>query len=192
MLWKHHTNGVVRSSPAVGNRKIVFGSYDNVVYCLGEKPAENPNPPAEPPKPEPPKPEPPKPPEKKTTKLKFWLDRSDYTVDGVTKEMTVKPFVFKGFTMLPARYLVEGIGGTATWDGVQKMVECKTDRHTLRMWLGKGTAELDGVTVAINKDASIQPQLVNGRVFVPFRFLGESLGCVVEWEADSKKINISY
>lgn len=188
MLWKHHTNGVVRSSPAVGNGRIVFGSYDNVVYCLGEKSIENPTPPT----PEPPKPEPPKPPEKKTMKLEFWLDRKTYTVDGVTKEMSVKPFVFKGSTMLPARYLVEGIGGTATWLQEQKMVECRTDRHTLRMWVGKGTAELDGVEVAIGKDASVNPQIVDGRVFVPFRFLGESLGCVVEWNNDEKKISIFY
>lgn len=33
-LWKYKTDGVIHSSPAIQDHKVVFGSYDSRVYCL--------------------------------------------------------------------------------------------------------------------------------------------------------------
>lgn len=177
---------MVRSSPAIGNRTVVFGSYDNYVYCIGEKVAQ--------PEPTPdPKPEPKPTPEKKTIKLEFWIGKTEYTVDGAIKNMDVSPMVIYGFTFMPARFLVEGIGGTVTWFAKEQMVECKTDKHTLKLWVGKSTANLDGVNVEINEsNLDIKPVIRNGRVLVPFRFLGESFGCKVGWDAETKRIDIMH
>lgn len=181
---------MVRSSPAIGNKTVVFGSYDNYVYCIGEKVAK----PEPKPDPQPkPKPEPKPTPEKKTIKLEFWIGKTEYTVDGVTKTMDVAPMVIYGSTFMPARFLVEGIGGTVTWYAKEQMVKCKTDKHALKLWVSKSTANLDGVDVEINKsNLDIKPVIRNDRVLVPFRFLGESLGCGVGWDGYEKKINILY
>ena len=181
---------MVRSSPAIGNKTVVFGSYDNYVYCIGEKVTHTD------PKPDPqpePKPEPDPTPEKKTVKLEFWIGKTEYTVDGVTKTMDVAPMIIDGSTFMPARFLVEGIGGTVSWDAKEQMVECKTDKHILRLWVGKSMASLDGVDVAISKsNPDIKPVIRNGRVLVPFRFLGESFGCEVGWNAAERGIALSY
>jgi hypothetical protein len=106
--------------------------------------------------------------------------------------MDVKPAIYDGMTFLPARYLVEGIGGKVSWDNQEKIVECKTDKHTLKLWVEKTSAELDGVEVSIGKNLNIKPRIVNGRVLVPFRFLGESLGCEVEWDGAERRIDIKF
>lgn len=170
---------------------MVFGSYDNYVYCIGEK-VTQPEPKPEPqPEPEP-KPDP-TPPQKQSIKMEFWIGKQEYTVNGETKTMTVAPTIIGGFTYLPARYLVEGIGGSVSWDASEKLVECKTDKHTLKLWVDKNTANLDGADVAINKtNQNIKPVIRNGRVLLPFRFLGESLGCEVGWDGSNKRIDITY
>lgn len=181
---------MVRSSPAIGNKTVVFGSYDNYVYCIGEKVTQSE------PKPDPqpePKPEPDPTPEKKTVKLEFWIGKTEYTVDGAPKTMDVAPMVIYGSTFMPTRFLVEGIGWTVSWDAKERMVECKTDKHILKLWVDRNTANLDGVDVEINEsNPDIKPVIRNGRVLVPFRFLGESLGCEVGWDAETKRIDIEY
>jgi len=34
-------------------------------------------------------------------------------------------------------------------------------------------------------------KIINGRVMVPVRFIAESLGCTVSWDADTKTISIT-
>ncbi|MBP7733190.1 MAG: copper amine oxidase N-terminal domain-containing protein [Caldisericia bacterium] len=183
---------MVRSSPAIGNKTVVFGSYDNYVYCIGEKVEQSE--PKPDPQPEPqPKPKPEQTPEQKTIKLEFWIGKAEYTVDGTTKIMDVSPMVIYGSTFMPAWYLVEGIGGIVSWDDKERMVECKSDKHILKFWVSRNTANLDGVDVEIHEsNPDIKPVIRNGRVLVPFRFLGESLGCDVGWDTETKRIDIMY
>ena len=180
---------MVRSSPAVGNKMVVVGSYDNYVYCVGDK-REEPKPPETQPKPEPDPTPPPKPPTTKTIKLQFWIGLRKYTVDGQEKQMDAMPIIYQASAFMPARYMVEGIGGTVDWDGQTKMITCKTDKHTLKMWVGKTDAELDGVQVKTGKIDYNAPRIERGHVLVPFRFLGESLGCVVNWDSAERRIDI--
>jgi hypothetical protein len=165
------------------------GSYDNYVYCVGDK-RETPKPPETEPKPDP-NPQP-QPPQTKNTKLQFWMGSKKYTIDGQEKQMDTTPIIYQARAFMPARYMVEGIGGTVDWDASTKMITCKTDKHTLKMWIGKTSAELDGVEVKIGNNDYDAPRIERGRVLVPFRFLGESLGCVVTWVPSERRINVEY
>ena len=46
---------------------------------------------------------------------------------------------------------------------------------------------VDGREIACD----VAPQIVDGRVMVPVRFVAEALGCKVEWDADSRTVKIT-
>ena len=37
MVWKHKTDGMVRSSPAIARGKLFIGSDDGFIYCFGNQ-----------------------------------------------------------------------------------------------------------------------------------------------------------
>ncbi|HOO97655.1 MAG TPA: PQQ-binding-like beta-propeller repeat protein [Caldisericia bacterium] len=164
--------------------------------------------------------------EKKPIVLKYTLGSIVYTVDDQVNTMNVEPQVAYGRTMLPARYVVEPLGGEVLWDGTERKVTCIVPKKDINpheerppivserdnsdkgiisdetgddeesvvveLWIGKNMAKVDGVEVAIDENTSVVPNIISGRTMVPMRFIAESLGCEVEWIAESKMIILTY
>ena len=136
--------------------------------------------------------------------VKYTLGKNVYNLDGLDFMMDVNPEVFEGRTLLPARYVVEPLGGQVFWDGEQRKVTCKlvapdnteTDdykENIVELWIDKPTAKINGVEVQIDPDnPDVVPTIINDRTMVPMRFLAESLGCEVEWIAETKEIILTY
>ena len=170
--------------------RIVISSYDGKIYCFGNPPKDKP-PEPEPQPPEQPEP-PPEPPKPKPVVLTFAIGSNLMTVDGLQKTLDVKPIIIEGRTYLPARYVVEPLGGWVAWYADEKKVSCTLKEKTLEMWVGKPTAKLGGKDVSIDQNPSVTPVIRSGRTLVPMRFLCESLGCEVSWDEVSKKVTITY
>jgi len=183
------TSGLVRASPAVASGKIVISSYDGKIYCFGNPPKNKPPEPEPPPLPEPPPPEIPKP---KLTILTFKIGSNIMTIDGLEKTTDAKPTIIDGRTYLPARFVVEPLGGWVAWYADEKKVSCTLKERTLEMWVGKPTAKLAGKEVTIDQNPKVTPIIISGRTFVPIRFLCESLGCEVSWNEVTKTVTLSY
>ncbi len=101
------------------------------------------------------------------------------------------PFIKEGRTFVPLRFIVEGLGGKVEWYGEEKKIVVKFEDTTLILWIGKREALLNNETVCIDpENENIYPIILNGRTFIPLRFVAESLGFSVEWEGDTKTIII--
>jgi len=98
----------------------------------------------------------------------------------------VPPTVEKGRTLVPMRRIFEKLGADVSWDQAAGTVTAVKGNHTVTLTPGKTTARVDGKNVKLDVPARI----INDRVLVPVRFVGESLGAAVKY--DTSKIPVIY
>ncbi len=119
------------------------------------------------------------------------------TVDGVSQAVdpgrTTTPVIIEGRTMIPIGAVMTATGGTAAWDAVTRKVTLRLGTHTLILTIGAATAIVDGKTTPIDaENARVVPIITNGRTMLPLRFVGESFGASVSWDAVSRIVTISF
>lgn len=118
-----------------------------------------------------------------------WIEVSPR--DFISKGKTVEGTVTIKASALPAGESFEGFITVNVGDECQEVkipVYVKTDKNiVLDLVLGNKNAQLNGENVELD----VPPQSIKGRTLVPIRFISESFGCKVEWEASSGKITIS-
>ncbi|MBT9164538.1 MAG: hypothetical protein DDT23_00538 [candidate division WS2 bacterium] len=128
-------------------------------------------------------PPPPPPPLYRTVELR--IGSTIYKVDGVTNTMDAAPYIEEGRTMVPVRFLAEGLGGTVGWDNATKTVTVRFTKPILeiKLIIGNPTAIVNGLKVPIDpKNPKVVPVIKNNRTFVPLRFLVEQItGSTIEW-----------
>ena len=109
------------------------------------------------------------------------------TVWGKTVNNDVAPKIVNDRTMLPARFIVESLGGTITWDGDNQQVTIVQDDTTIVITIGASTALVNGESVALDSPAFIE----NDRTYMPIRFISENLGADVDWDEDGQQVIIT-
>ncbi len=136
---------------------------------------------------------------KKRIVIKLQIGNPMMTVNGVEMEIDpgrgTKPFIKKGWnrTLVPIRAIVEALGGTIGWEPKSRMVWIVFNATEINMWINNPMAKVNGTPVWIDpSNHKVCPIIVNDRTFVPIRFVAESLGCTVLWDAKTKTVTISY
>lgn len=127
----------------------------------------------------------------KNTRINLQIDDSNMYVNGEKKEVDpgkgTKPAVINGRTMLPIRSVVEAMGGNIDYDADSKKITIKIGDSGIELWIDKTGAKVNGS----DKTLDVAPQIINGRTFVPLRFIGDNTGCGVLWEPNTKTVMIS-
>ena len=67
------------------------------------------------------------------------------------------------------------------------MVFADTSAGTINLTVGQSAAQVNGQAVTMSAPAVV----VSGRALVPFRFIGEALGCDVNWEPTTKTATLT-
>jgi len=99
-----------------------------------------------------------------------------------------QPFIDShGRTQAPARFIGEKLGATVTWDGIAKKATFERGSDKLVLYVDKRDYTVNGVkkqmdTVALN---------IEGRIFVPVRYVAEAFGATVTWEPSIKTVYIT-
>jgi|GEM_PF-716748 len=121
------------------------------------------------------------------------------TVNGTSKEIDpgrrTKPIIIKEWsrTVVPIRAIVEALGGITEWNAEEREVTIKFKDSVIKLWIDKPQAKVNGIMKWIDLDNhSVKPVIVNGRTMLPLCFIAESLGCIVNWDPDTRTITISY
>lgn len=96
------------------------------------------------------------------------------------------PFIQNGRTLVEFRPIFESLGYTVYWDGNTGIVRGVLGDHTISLRIGSNIAYADGQQYTLN----VSPQIINGRTFVPLRFIGEASGESVTWDASTRTISI--
>jgi iron(III) transport system substrate-binding protein len=88
--------------------------------------------------------------------------------------------------MVPYRAIAERVNARVSWDGRTQVVTVTKGNDVLRLTVGQKTAIRGGNNITL--DAA--PLLAGGRVMVPLRFLGESLGFSVAWDNAARIVSL--
>lgn len=91
-----------------------------------------------------------------------------------------------GSVYVPLRMVSESLKSVVVWKEPVKQVSIYAPGHTVELKPGGLTAQLNGKTIKLTAPAKLH----NGSVYVPLRFIAQSLGAKVDWTAKSKKVSI--
>lgn len=125
--------------------------------------------------------------------LKFYINQKNYIVNNENRAMDVEPIIMEGRTLLPIRYVVEPLGATVEWDAIDRKATVLLGEKKIELWLGQNLASVNGVLQPIDVDnAKVVPISVPpGRTMLPIRFIVESLGFKVDWDAKTSEVMIT-
>jgi len=127
--------------------------------------------------------------------IKLQIGSKKAIISGNEVAMEAAPFIDKtsGRTLIPIRIIVEAIDGKIEWDAKTSKVTIIKDAIKIELWIGKPIANVNGVPTPIDVQApKLSPMIVNGRTFLPLRFVSENLGAEVGWDGATQTITITY
>lgn len=107
-------------------------------------------------------------------------------MDGQALPSDVPPIIYNGRTLVPFRTVAEALNLQVNWNGETQEVAVEGSGIILKMQIGVAEAIKNGETVTLD----VPPMIVSGRTLVPVRFVSESCGCQVAWNAEARKVSI--
>ncbi|MEI3162510.1 MAG: copper amine oxidase N-terminal domain-containing protein [Lachnospirales bacterium] len=113
--------------------------------------------------------------------------KANLTIEGKAVVTDQSPVIVSGRTMVPVRVVAESLGTTVDWNAETKTVSFENEGLKASMVIGDKKLLVSGSTVEIDVPATI----INNRTMVPVRFLSETFGYNVEWDAETKTVNVT-
>lgn len=107
-------------------------------------------------------------------------------IEGEAVAFEVAPQIIDGRAMVPIRAIFEALGASVSWEEESRTAVCQNGNSTVQMTLGKQCMMLDNRPVYMD----VSPQIVDGRLLAPARYVAECLGYTVSWEEETKTIEI--
>jgi len=126
-----------------------------------------------------------------TTQASFVLDKTTYTIGGMTYNMDVSPYIENNRTYVPVRYLAYALGVSGndiTWDSATKTVTLTKGTDVVTLVMGSTTLDKNGVTTTMD----VAPSITDGRTMLPARWVAEAFGATVEWNGATQTVLITY
>ncbi|AKG37295.1 copper amine oxidase N-terminal domain-containing protein [Paenibacillus durus] len=99
------------------------------------------------------------------------------TVNGVKLTLESQAYVKQGRVMAPLRDMAKGLGAQLYWDAASRTATIKRASHQAEIKAGSSRALRNGGTVILDVPAEIR----SGRVYVPLRFVVESVDATISW-----------
>jgi len=135
-----------------------------------------------------------------STTVNLWIGNVSMSVSGVKQQIDAqgtKPVIVAGRTLVPIRAVIEAFGGSVDWSPItrnasQNELIVTLGKNSLDLWIGKSQASLNGTALGIDANPAVVPVITNGRTMLPLRFVAESLGINVQYDATSKMITLTY
>lgn len=116
---------------------------------------------------------------------KLFIDRHEAIIANEVFTIEVPPRVWQDTTMLPLRFVGEKIlGALVTWDQPTKTITMNKEGTTVQLTLDSPRAVVNGKSVSL----TVPPFTEKDRTLVPLRFLAETFGYEVHYDAKEKSI----
>ncbi|MFU2158929.1 stalk domain-containing protein, partial [Caldisericum sp. AR60] len=119
-----------------------------------------------------------------------YVGKTTGTIDGKSTTLDQAPVIVNGRTLVPIRFISEAFGSTVEWNGSTREVTIKLLNNTIVLKIDSPTATVNGYTVYLDAPATIIKQ--TGRTVVPLRFVSDSLGADVTWNATDKSVTVKF
>lgn len=120
--------------------------------------------------------------------IKLVIGNTTAYIGSSTSTLDAPPFIEKGFTLVPLRFISEAFGASVDWNDALKVITINYRTLTIQLQVGSNVV-LVGTEF---KKLDVPPKIVNGRTFVPIRFISETFGAEVGWDGATKTVTIVY
>lgn len=117
----------------------------------------------------------------------FATDNIVVKLNGDTLNFDVPPQIIDGRTMVPMRTIFESIGATVEWNQTTKTVKSQKQNTVVSLTIGVSEISVNGNI----KKLDIAPCIINDRTLVPVRAVSEAFDLDVEWDSNSRTVNIT-
>lgn len=120
-------------------------------------------------------------------------------VDGVRVYPDSEPVIINGRTLCPIRAIAEKIGYNVDWDGNTRTVTIKNEEREIQLTIGGSKItgyriQYDPIglpdRIDINYTIEVPAQIINDRTYLPVRAVSEALRCLVDWDGDTRTVEI--
>ena len=108
-------------------------------------------------------------------------------IDGNKLQLDNPPIIQSGRTLVPMRAFFEALGAKVTWEADTETAVGARDGNTVRIPIGSTRPTVNGQV----KTIQVPAQIINGRTYIPLRFVGEALGDEVAWDGTTNTITIT-
>ena len=115
------------------------------------------------------------------------MDEILVILNGRRLSFDVPPQIINDRTLVPLRTIFEALGATVDWNEDTQTVTAKKDNTVVSLTIGNTSPTINGQVITIDQPGIIR----NGRTLVPLRFVAESFGVTVDWDAAARTVNIT-
>jgi hypothetical protein len=119
--------------------------------------------------------------------LTLFVDDNFVIKDG--RDMRIidsKPYIKNGSTFVPVRLVSEGLAYDVKWNPERQSVSINKGTDRMELYLGNKIAYVNGKQIHLDSP----PEIVEGSTMVPLRFISETLGAKVLWNADNRSVQV--
>lgn len=134
--------------------------------------------------------------------VRVTIGEKSLVMDGETVEMDAAAYIqtSSNSTMVPLRFVTLALGvdqdavtdadnsSKIAWDATSKtatiMYSAGSQQKIIQFTAGSPNMIVDGVTITMEN--GVVSEIVDGRMYVPFRALGQALGVPVTWDAETR------
>jgi hypothetical protein len=137
------------------------------------------------------------------TAIIFTVGQESYTVGGQSFTMDASPFISNGHVLVPVRYLADALGAQTSlgWrvvvapDTVARVINITRDGISVSFTIGSTTMESSissgyGPPTVKTSQMEVAPFIINGRTYLPARYVTDAFGCTINWNEKSQTITI--
>lgn len=114
------------------------------------------------------------------------VGQSTAQINGKNTAMPAPAQVIEGRTLVPLRFISEAFGCEVEWESSTKTAMVFLENESIEIPIGEHEVWVNGWAETIEVPA----QLINGNTYVPLRFISESLGAEVQYDAGAKRISV--
>ena len=121
-------------------------------------------------------------------KHEYTLNPITLYVNGEVVETEIMPPIqIDHRVLVPAREVFEPLGADVEWKSYEKKIYVSYQDSLMILEPNKQEVWLDGQTVTLDVPAKI----INDKIMVPLRFIGENIGLGVEWKEEDRSVHIT-
>lgn len=120
----------------------------------------------------------------------FAAEEINVLVNGKAVGFDVPPTQINGTTLVPIRAISEALEAEVKWDPATQKITLSRQGILNELTVNKTAAYKikDGITSTVT--LAVPPALINGKVFVPVRYIAESFDIAVAWDAKTQTVFI--
>lgn len=126
----------------------------------------------------------------KQIRLQLTIGKNEMKIDERIEKLEAPPFIENSRTLVPIRKIAENCEAKVSWDNNLRKVTIERFDKTIELFIGNPTSKVNGKDKPLPD--GVAPKIINGRTFVPLRFVAEELDAKLEWVSLTQTILIIY